>query len=356
MTIYSTPRMAPLLAVSLIACMGAQGPEGVQGNPGPLGSEGQPGEPGPKGDPGRDGQPGPPGQPGKPQADPRTELQLPGPSFFPEGIAAAKDGSFYVGGLGTGAIVRFAPGAINADPFVAPRAAFGVYGLALDEAHGVLWACTYDDMLPPAQPAHLKAYALGTGAEKATYALPGESGFCNDLTLDEKGNVYATDSFASTIVKLAAGGAQLETWRASAAFVAGEGETILNGITYDGRDRLYVVKYVTSQLFSVPILADGSAGEPELIAVEPPIEHPDGLEMVDGKTLVVVENDVGQVSTVKLSSKGGKKSVLANGLLQPTTAALHGSSAWVVEGQLSYLFGAPGSPSLPFRVRRAALP
>jgi hypothetical protein len=32
-------------------------------------------------------------------------------------------------------------------------------------------------------PAHLNAYDLGTGAEKATYALPGDDGFCNDLTL-----------------------------------------------------------------------------------------------------------------------------------------------------------------------------
>ena len=356
MTICSTLRMTPLLAVTLLACVGTQGPEGVQGSPGLFGSEGQSGEQGPKGDPGLDGPQGQPGQPGKPPADSRTELQLPGPSFFPEGIAAAKDGSFYVGGLGTGAIVRFAPGAIDADPFVAPRSAFGVYGLALDEAHGVLWACTYDDTLPPAQPAHLKSYDLGTGAEKATYALPGASGFCNDLTLDGKGNVYATDSFANTIVKLPAGGAQLQTWRASAAFAAGEWENTLNGIAYAGKDRLYVVKYVTSQLFGVPILPDGSAGEPELVAVEPPIAFPDGLEVIDGKTLVVVENDIGQVAMVKLSNKGGEKTVLANGLLQPTTAALHHGSAWVVEGQLSYLFGAPGAPSLPFRVWRAALP
>jgi hypothetical protein len=47
--------------------------------------------------------------------------------------------------------------------------------------------------------------------------------------------------------------------------------------------------------------------------------------------------------------------VVADGLAEPTTAALYQRSAWVVEGQLSLLFGG-GTPSLPFRVRRIQAP
>ena len=42
-------------------------------------------------------------------------------------------------------------------------------------------------------------------------------------------------------------------------------------------------------------------------------------------------------------------------LAEPTTAAIHDSNAWVVEGQLSYDFGVPGNPTLPFRVKRGFL-
>ena len=59
-----------------------------------------------------------------------------------------------------------------AEAFTEPRPAFGVYGMAVDEARDLLWACTYDDTLPPAQPAHLKAFDRATGAEIETHAMP----------------------------------------------------------------------------------------------------------------------------------------------------------------------------------------
>jgi len=59
------------------------------------------------------------------------------------------------------------------------------------------------------------------------------------------------------------------------------------------------------------------------------------------------------LSTVKLSGTKGTKTVLVNNLAEPTTAAIHAGSAWVVEGQLSYSCGVPGEPTLPFHDRRA---
>ncbi|WP_375758670.1 hypothetical protein [Corallococcus exercitus] len=53
------------------------------------------------------------------------------------------------------------------------RPAFGVYGMAVDTAHDTLWACTYDDTLPPAQPSHLAAYSLTTGAQTLDLVMPG---------------------------------------------------------------------------------------------------------------------------------------------------------------------------------------
>jgi len=225
--------------------------------------------------------------------------------------------------------------------------------MVVDKHRHLPWACTYDDTLAPQQPAYLSAYDLGTGALTASYVMPGESGFCNDVTLDDEGNVYATDSFANTIVRLPDGGDALENWATSDAFADEPWAITLNGIEFDGHDRLYVVKSSTGELFSVRIKADGSAGAPRAITVNPPLEMPDGLEIAGDGTLVIVEN-TGSVASVDLCGSSGQKSVLAGGLLEPTTAAIHRGSAWVVEGQLSLLFSG-GDPSLPFRVKRVAL-
>lgn len=287
----------------------------------------------------------------------QTEVQLPGPAFYPEGIAVSDDGTFYAGSLGTGAIALAKPGVLGADIFVPGRPMFGVYGLEVDEAHGTLWACTYDDTLPPAQPAHLAAYDLATGQQKASHPMPGGSGFCNDVTVDPAGNVYATDSLANTIVRLPLGGSALTTWAENAAFAPDvEGDYTLNGIIHDGANGLYVVKSDTGTLFSIPINPDGTAGAPVVIPVEPALITPDGLERVDAQTLLVVENSAGQASTVTLSGGTGTKAVIANGFTEPTAAAIRGDSAWVLESQMGYLFGVPGTPTLPFRVHRVVLP
>lgn len=286
------------------------------------------------------------------QPDLRTSLKLPGSSFFPEGIAAASDGSFYVGSVGTGAIVRFAPGATKSQPFVPARDAFGVYGVAVDEERNLLWACTYDDNLYPAQPAYLTAYSLKNGAEMDSFVMPGESGFCNDLILDDEGNVYATDSLANHIVRLPAGGSALEVWSADPAFAGEPGAFTVNGIVFDpDSGKLYVVKYDTGDLFSIPVNANGSAGPVHKISLNSALQFPDGVELLRGGVLLVVENNIGRVSLVTLWGNNAHRFTVAQGLKEPTTAAIHNHSAWVVEGQGSLFYGEE-DPSLPFRVRR----
>lgn len=293
------------------------------------------------------------------RVDTRTEIQLPGTSYYPEGIASTRDGTFYVGSMGTGAIVRVPPHALGTESFVPARSAFAVYGLAVDEAHGIVWACTWDDNLP-SQPSHLTGYAVATGAMIGTYPMPAADAACNDVTVDAAGNVYATDSFGNAVVKLPVGGTALITWATDPRFApTQQWNFTLNGIAMNPQgNALYVVKYDTGNLFSIPIQADGSAGTAVEIPVVPAISSPDGLEVIDANTLLVMENggDVQSVSTVKLSGGSGQKTVINSSLDHPTNAVISGSNAWVVESQQEYLSGAPGSPTLPFRVVRVPLP
>jgi outer membrane protein assembly factor BamB len=277
---------------------------------------------------------------------------LPGETFYPEGIAVAADGTFFVGSFSSGEIVRVPPGEVVAEPFLGPMSGGVIAGMIVDDAAGALWACTLDASF--AGPSAIKRFDIATAAETGSYPVPGGM-VCNDLALDADGNVYATDSFTHTIYALPAGGDTVAPWREDGAFAGDPGEITLNGIAFDGASNLYTVKYNTGELFRIEIAPDGSAGAVTPIAVDPPLAWADGLKVLDAGTLLVVENDAGRVSRVVLSGASGVKEVVASKLAEPTTAAIHGDSAWVVEGQLSYLFGVPGEPALPFGVERIYL-
>ena len=277
-------------------------------------------------------------------------ISLTGPVFYPEGIAADRDGTLYVGSIGTGAVVRIAAGSSTPEVLVEPRDLFATYGMAVDRPRGLLWVCTYDDTLVPAQPAALAAYALGNGDPVASYVMPGPDGFCNDVVVDNQGNVYATDAFANTVVRLRQGASELETWATSPLFSAPPFSITLNGLVFDrGERRLFVVKSDTGTLFSIPVKDDGSAGEPVAIPVDVPLELPDGIELLGPTALLVVEND-GRVSRLELSEGRAVRTVLAEGLSTPTTAALADRSAWVVEAQFF-----AETPVVPFQLVRVPL-
>jgi sugar lactone lactonase YvrE len=290
--------------------------------------------------------------------DPPDAVSLPGEALYPEGIAATADGTFYVGSLREGTIWRVPPGA--GEPEAAPFAAAGANGLVsalgllADEERGLLWACSSDPGVgtrtgedPPA----VVAFDLATGAASGRFELPG-GGFCNDLALDGAGNLYVTDSFGPRVLLLAAGADALEVWLEDEAF-AGEGFN-LNGIAVES-EAVYTVKYNSGELFRIPIAADGSPGGLASIALDRVLELPDGLKLEGPGRLVVVEG-AGRLSRILVDGDTGAVSTIRDQLDGPTTVALHGGDAWVVEGKLGHLFDqALGDPALPFQVVRVPL-
>lgn len=281
----------------------------------------------------------------------RELLVLPGDELYPEGITAAADGTFFVGSIREGTIERIAPGATSADP--QPFVAAGVNGLV--SALGLLadgdrlWACSSDpglSRLTGTGPPGLKWFDLASGAPLGSADLPG-GGLCNDLARDGAGNLYLTDSFGPRILMLPAGGQTLGVWLEASAF-AGNGFN-LNGIEVLG-GAVYTVKFNSGQLFRIPIESDGRAGAMTEIALDRALEQPDGLR-VHGDDLVVVEG-VGRLSRIQLGANAtATVTTIRDGLANPTTAALVGREAWVVEGQLGHLLDpTTGPPALPFKV------
>jgi hypothetical protein len=152
-------------------------------------------------------------------------IELPGASFYPEGIAAAADGTLFVGSLPQGTVVRVAADSTTATPFVpAGVAQRGVVGLTVDDNRDLLWFCD-SNPLAAVPGGAIVGVSLEDGTEVVRHAMPnpgagavvdagvsdagsaadaGDAGatpaapviatFCNDLIVDGTGNLLATDS------------------------------------------------------------------------------------------------------------------------------------------------------------------
>ena len=331
-------RIAALLAVALPLLLAAC--EGDEGPAGPAGDMGEPGEP---------------GEPGAPGACAADEILLAGGSFFPEGVALAGDGTLYIGSVATGQVVAHAPCGESPEPLAAVAPASAV-GMVVDEDQGVLWVCASD--ASGAAGSDIVGFDVASGAELARHAFP-DGGFCNDLALDGAGNLYATDSFLARVLVVKAADLMTDgeaaVWLSDERFEVEPGVFGLNGIAVNGAGDVYLSNYATGDLYRVGI---GGAGEPTgltTLAIDDPLAGPDGLELVDDATLLVVEGFTGELSLVALDGDEGTVELVANRLDAPTTVALDGDSAWVAEGQLDDLLGGT-QPDLPFRVVRVPLP
>ncbi len=294
-----------------------------------------------------------------------TTITIPGPRTYPEGITATKNGTFFITGMRNGDVFRVAPGADAAEELI-PSGTAGLaagVGLLADDATSTLWVCSAN---PPgfpisavenAGPTALYAFDLASGAHRQTYVFPG-SGLCNDVAIDAAGNVYATDTFGGRILVLPAGGDALEVWSSDPLLAGPMSGFGINGIAIDSDDRMYVNVNESGKLLRIPIGRDGKPGQITEIALARRLAGPDGMQLIDDDTIVLVENAGGMapgaVSIIALTGDRGAITPLASGLTGfPTTVAVHKRRAWVVEGQLDHhpAFGGDDQPAPPFVVR-----
>lgn len=298
------------------------------------------------------------------------------PRFFPEGVAVDKRGNFYIGSMELGSIHRASAGDATSEPFIEPddeNELVSTIGLYVDDATDTLYVCSSDAGNSPragkAQAA-IKAFSLPEGELLASYEWPefsgpqwttevpsGVNGFCNDMTMDAEGNLYATDSWYPRILRLPAGGDALEEWLVSDSFHPTDDPWHLNGIDVDqSNDRLYVVENHPGTLFVVPIQASGAPGTPAEVAVSPrSLLSPDGLKVAAPNLLVTAEggNEGGGVSVVRIDDETATVDEVISGFDQVATLALREGSAWVVENQGNHFWGpATNGPDAtpPFRL------
>lgn len=286
---------------------------------------------------------------------------IPGDRYFPEGVTVSSNGTFYVGSLYEGCIMRCLPGKSQMGPFIEPgvNGLVSVLGLWADETRNILWACSSDfgnGKLAGTAPVGVKAFDLQTGAPRGSYDFPG-GGFANDLTFDAQGNLYVTDSWSPRILRLPFGGTSLEEWIVDPQL--GTDQWSLNGIDYDrSQNVIYTVNQKKGELFRISIRDNGCSGEVTKIQPSQEIRRPDGLKVIESNLLAAAEGGAGGMAVMRIDGDTATVRRIAANLDAVTTFAYYQGNAWVVEGQSDHFWdpdnaGPDASP--PFRIVKVPL-
>ncbi|MEY2935250.1 MAG: hypothetical protein RL033_5999 [Pseudomonadota bacterium] len=236
------------------------------------------------------------------------KIALPGADYYPEGTAAAEDGTLFIGSIMQGTIVKVPAGSLSATPFVSkPLVQRGVIGLTVDAGRQLLWFCDSNPKLEESKKAgELVGVQLSDGKEIVRHALArGEdkAPFCNDVIVSPDGALWITDSAVGRVFHVPSD----KALQANSAEAWAEGDEVrppptggsgANGLEWvDGK--LVVANVGRGTLVWLdPTSTEPSRGA-QLIALsdassQQPIElcSPDGVERVPGSQdkVVVVEN------------------------------------------------------------------
>ena len=284
-------------------------------------------------------------------ANARKVIPLPGDRVFPESISATSDGTLYIGSAGAGGVLRAPPGAVKAEPWIAPGA-FGsksIFGVLADVRSQILWVCS-NDFSAAGSNGTLIAYDLKSGQGKFKANLPGQKTLCNDIAVGHDGSVYVSNSAAPQILKLNPQTKQLDIWLTDPQFQPKQGVG-LDGIAVASDGTVYVDTYTEGKFFRIPV-SDGKPTATILISISRPLVLADALRPIWGDAFLLIEG-AGRLDRITIEGTEAIVDTIGDGFNQPTGVARANGTTWVAEGQLPYLFDPKKKnqkPKLPFRL------
>jgi len=291
----------------------------------------------------------------------------------PEGVAIDNAGNIYVALSKSTRIVRIDASGSTSDvarllPTSIPAGGPpGLLGLALHRRQLYAALVTFD----PATHGVWRIPLDGSPAER----IAGTEAICwpNALAADPQGNLYVTESTRNVppctnppapvgaIWRIARRGHDVTLWLedpllAGNGFLASLGLPIpplgANGIVYD-RGSIYIANTEQGSVVGIPILPDGSAGSPQVIASGPDLLPLDGLTVDARGDLYALA--IGNHAVVRVDPRTGERVTIASfaggdPLDYPINAAfgrgrLHPRSLFVVNSAL--LEPGPAGPGEP---------
>ncbi len=272
-------------------------------------------------------------------------IQLPD-GWQPEGIAIARDGTFYVGSIPTGAVfsgdVRSGRGAV----LVTGRAGRAAIGLEVD-ARGRLFVAG-------GSTGQAFVYDARSGRPLASYQLAGGTSFVNDVVVT-RGAAWFTDSLNAVLYRVPLGRhGELPSQRQVTALPLSGDFKLQDGFNANGIDDalggrvLVIVQSNTGLLFTV----DPRSGVTRRIDLGgETVVNGDGI-LLRGRTLFVVQNQDNLVARIRL-----RHDLAAGRVVErvsdpdfdvPTTIASFRDNLYVVNAR----FTTPPTPTTPYTVVR----
>lgn len=282
---------------------------------------------------------------------------------FPEGIAIDKTGNVYVSMIVLDQIWKIDRDGAQSVLTTIDVPGEGPAGLAVTPA-GTLYAAVPALNLETGEtdPAHRGVYRVRRDGSHERLPGTGAMDFPNDVKLDKRGTVYATDTAGGAVWRVGRGGSA-ELW-ADHPLLKGDGRFGFafpigaNGIAVR-HNTVIVANTERGLLVEIPIRPDGSAGTPAVIAESPALVGADGIALdvlgnvyagISFQNTVVGVGHDGSITTLATA---------ADGLNQPSTVAFGTTAAeqrtlYVVNfsifspeptpGVLKIRVGVPGQP------------
>lgn len=284
------------------------------------------------------------------------------PLLYPEGLAYdAQKKLFFVSSVRWGTI-----GSVDADgnykELLKDPALKSSYGMKVDAKNNRLLVCISDaNYSKYSTPATFKKMARLIGVDMATgkktmdvnLATDGGKHFANDMAMDDKGNIYVTDSYSPNVYKIDASG-KASVFATNDWF---KSEDVgLNGILYHPQGYLLVDHNTNGALYKIDVKNPKNVTEVKIKGLFPGADgmvwqSPTMLAMVQNKGV----NKIWQISSndnwATAEVKGATASL--DNFQHPTTAAVQDGRVWVLNSKMNELADSSILPSREFSIQMA---
>lgn len=271
-------------------------------------------------------------------ADAQTSrITFQSPLLYPEGVAFNnKTNMFFISSVTTGTIGT-ADRHGNYKVFYNDQSLKSTFGMRIDTKRNRLWICAGDpnyskfsDSSTYKKKIRLIGIDLSAGKKTEDIDLSNVytgKHFANDLTLDDSGNIYITDSYSPVIYKVDATG-KASVFATSELF---KGEDVgLNGIVFSPKGYLLTTNTSNGSLLKIDI---GNPGKISKVQLKNFYPGADGLLWNEQNNLVLIQNR-GVNKAFQLTSNDNWNTAEAKAATAATDRFQHPSSGTIANGKI----------------------
>ena len=189
----------------------------------------------------------------------------------------------------------------------------------------------------------------------------------NDVTYDNQGNIYVTDSFSPNIYKITNTG-KISIFTTNHVWDVQKGQFGLNGIIYHPDGYLIVAHYATLTLYKIaldkPNILHKIHFSQEVLAMHQKLKFIDGLTLIDNKNLALVSNSFSNISDGSgvyiLQSTDNWENATFTKMMPsaanfPTTLTQKKGELYVLHSHLPVLFSGNKNPVNTFEIEKVNL-